>query len=112
MDYRIVKNRTKAFLRWYAWSLHYKDCDPPIWLLNYLFNRYEHNIEQRLSQLNTGCPGRLYYVVYKVYQDDCHEAERKAHELANNYGDILKGEWFKITEEQALEVLQELTLDN
>ena len=71
-----------------------------------------HNVEQRLSQLNTGCPGRLYYVVDKVYQDDCHEAERKAHELANSYGDILKGEWFKITEEQALEVLQELTLDN
>ena len=48
MDYRKTQNRTKAFLRWYAWSLQYKDCDPPIWLLNYLFNRYEHNLEQKL----------------------------------------------------------------
>ena len=48
MDYRKTQNRTKAFLRWYAWSLQYKDYDPPIWLLNYLFNRYEHNLEQKL----------------------------------------------------------------
>ena len=48
MDYRLKENRLKAFLRWYAWSLKYKDCDPPIWMLNYLFDRFEHNIEQKL----------------------------------------------------------------
>ena len=48
MDYRLKENRFKAFLRWYAWSLKYKDCDPPIWMLNYLFDRFEHNIEQKL----------------------------------------------------------------
>ena len=70
-----------------------------------------HNIEKRLSQLNTGCPDRSYYVIYSVYHDDCHKAEKKAHELANSYGDILKGEWFKITREQAILVLAETDLN-
>ncbi len=48
MDYRLKENRKQAFIEWYAWSLKYGDCDPPIWLLNYLFKRYEHNIEQKL----------------------------------------------------------------
>lgn len=48
MDYRLKENRIQAFIQWYAWSLKYGDCDPPIWLLNYLFKRYEHNVEQKL----------------------------------------------------------------
>ena len=48
MDYREPKNRREAFKRWYAWSLNYKDCDPAIWLANYINERYEHNDEQRL----------------------------------------------------------------
>ena len=48
MDYREPKNRREAFKRWYAWSLNYKDCDPAIWLANYVNDRYEHNDEQRL----------------------------------------------------------------
>jgi hypothetical protein len=48
MDYRLKQNRKQAFIEWYAWSLKYGDCDPPIWLLNYLFKRYEHNVEQKL----------------------------------------------------------------
>lgn len=48
MDYRLKQNRKQAFIDWYAWSLKYGDCDPPIWLLNYLFKRYEHNVEQKL----------------------------------------------------------------
>ena len=48
MDYREPKNRREAFKRWYAWSLNYKDCDPAIWLANYINDRYEHNDEQRL----------------------------------------------------------------
>lgn len=47
MDYRVQKNREIGFIKWYHWSLKYKDCDPAIWLLNYLFNRYEHNLEQK-----------------------------------------------------------------
>lgn len=46
-DYRIKENRKDAFLYWCYWSIKYKDCDPALWLLNYLFDRYEHNIEQK-----------------------------------------------------------------
>ena len=48
MDYRLTENRREAFIRWYAWSLKYDDCDPAVWATNYLNNRYEHNDEQRL----------------------------------------------------------------
>ena len=47
-DYRKKENRREAFKRWYAWSLKHGDCDPAIWLGNYLNKRYEHNDEQRL----------------------------------------------------------------
>lgn len=48
MDYRLVENRREAFIRWYAWSLQYKDCDPAVWATNYMNKRYEHNDEQKL----------------------------------------------------------------
>lgn len=48
MDYRLQENRREAFIRWYAWSLKYDDCDPAVWATNYLNKRYEHNDEQRL----------------------------------------------------------------
>jgi hypothetical protein len=48
MDYRLAENRREAFIRWYAWSLKYDDCDPAVWATNYLNKRYEHNDEQRL----------------------------------------------------------------
>ena len=47
MDLRLEQNRQKAFIDWSVWSLNYKDCDPALWMLNYLFDRYEHNIEQK-----------------------------------------------------------------
>jgi hypothetical protein len=48
LDYRLKQNRREAFIRWYAWSLQYKDCDPAVWMTNYINKRYEHNDEQRL----------------------------------------------------------------
>jgi len=48
MDYRLKENRREAFIRWYAWSLKYDDCDPAVWMTNYVNERYEHNDEQRL----------------------------------------------------------------
>lgn len=48
MDYRLKQNRREAFIRWYAWSLKYDDCDPAVWATNYLHNRYEHNDEERI----------------------------------------------------------------
>jgi hypothetical protein len=47
-DYRLEQNRREAFIRWYAWSLKYDDCDPAVWATNYLHNRYEHNDEERI----------------------------------------------------------------
>jgi hypothetical protein len=47
VDYRLVENRRTAFVDWCEWSLKNKDCDPALWLLNYLFERFEHNIEQK-----------------------------------------------------------------
>ena len=47
MDYRKKENREQAFREWCVWSIKYKDCDPALWLLNYLFDRFEHNIEQK-----------------------------------------------------------------
>jgi hypothetical protein len=47
MDYRKKENREEAFKTWCMWSIAHKDCDPALWLLNYLFERYEHNIEQK-----------------------------------------------------------------
>jgi hypothetical protein len=48
MDYRLKENRREAFIRWWAWSLEYGDCDPAVWLTNYLNKRYEHNDEERI----------------------------------------------------------------
>lgn len=47
-DYREKSSRTEAFIRWYVWGLQFKDCDPSLWCTNYLHQRYEHNIEQKL----------------------------------------------------------------
>jgi len=48
MDYRLKENRRESFIRWYAWSLKFNDCDPAVWCTNYLNKRYLHNNEQRL----------------------------------------------------------------
>ena len=46
-DYRLKENRLEGFIFWCEWSLKHKDCDSALWLLNYLFDRFEHNIEQK-----------------------------------------------------------------
>jgi hypothetical protein len=38
----------ESFIRWYAWSLKYNDCDTAVWATNYLNKRFEHNSEQKL----------------------------------------------------------------
>lgn len=43
-----MKTRVEEFIRWYAWSLKFGDCDPAVWMTNYLHQRYEHNDEERL----------------------------------------------------------------
>ena len=44
----ISASRIKDFKNWYRWSLSIKDCDPAIHMTNYLFDRFEHNKEQKL----------------------------------------------------------------
>lgn len=48
MDLRLKANRREAYKRWYTWSLTFKDCDPAIWMANYIFKRFEFNSEQTL----------------------------------------------------------------
>ena len=48
----VLKNRDREFREsvfedWFIWSLKYGDCDPSIWLINYLYDRMEFNIEQK-----------------------------------------------------------------
>jgi len=47
LDFRLRENRIEAFIRWFVWGLRTTDVDPPIALLNYIFDRQEYNIEQK-----------------------------------------------------------------
>lgn len=38
----------ELFERWYVWSIKFKDCDPAIWMTNYIFDRFKFNQEQKL----------------------------------------------------------------
>ena len=44
----LSSKRKEDFIKWYKWSLSIKDCDPAIFMTNYLFDRFEHNKEQKL----------------------------------------------------------------
>lgn len=43
----INNSKKELFKDWYKWSIHFKDCDPAIWMANYIFKRFEFNKEQR-----------------------------------------------------------------
>jgi len=66
--------------------------------------------QDRLNGYQTSSPMRDYELIHAVYFDDRNQAERDAHTAAERKGER-QGEWFKLTEEQALDVLQEVTLD-
>ena len=66
--------------------------------------------EDRLNGYQTSSPMRDYELIHAVYFDDRNKAERDAHAVAERKGKR-KGEWFNLTEEQALDVLREVTLD-
>ena len=48
MDYRLPGNREEGFLQFYAASVAAGDCDPALWLIRYLNERYEYSVEERL----------------------------------------------------------------
>ena len=47
-DYRRLSERSEGFLQFYAASVAVGDCDPALWLMRYLNERYEYTIEERL----------------------------------------------------------------
>ena len=70
----------------------------------------------RLRSYQTGSPLRDYWIVYSRRFDDVNAAERKAHLIAARITDtpwnkVDNGEWFKLTEQQAIDVLKEVTHD-
>ena len=72
--------------------------------------------EDRLSSYQTSSPMRNYKLVHSVHFDDRNKAEKKAHLLAatrtmHPWNKHDNGEWFKLTEEQAIEILKEITID-
>jgi hypothetical protein len=47
-DYRRLEERSEGFLQFYAASVAAGDCDPALWLMSYLNERYEYSVEERL----------------------------------------------------------------
>ena len=72
--------------------------------------------EDRLNGYQTSSPMRDYKLVHSVYFEDRNVAERKAHTLAafktaHPWNKHDNGEWFKLTEIEAIEILKETTDD-
>ena len=72
--------------------------------------------EDRLSSYQTSSPMRDYKLVYLVHFEDRNVAERNAHTLAalktaHPWNKQDNGEWFKLTEIEAIEILKETTDD-
>jgi hypothetical protein len=72
--------------------------------------------EDRLSGYQTSSPMRDYKLVHSVYFEDRNVAEKKAHTLAalkttHPWNKHDNGEWFKLTDAEAIEILKEVTLD-
>lgn len=70
----------------------------------------------RLRSYQTSSPLRDYWIVHSVHFDDVNAAERKAHLIAARitstpWNKVVNGEWFKLTEQQAKDVLKEVTID-
>jgi hypothetical protein len=47
-DYRELGQRAEGFLQFYAASVATGDCDPALWLMRYLNERFEYSVEERL----------------------------------------------------------------
>jgi len=64
--------------------------------------------EDRLNGYQTSSPMRDYELIHSVYFKNRSKAERNAHKLAEKIAER-KGEWFNITNEQAIKVLGEVS---
>jgi len=72
--------------------------------------------KDRLRSYQTGSPLRDYWIIHSRHFDDVNAAERKAHlaaarMTAHPWNKPDNGEWFKLTEQQAIDVLKEVTLE-
>jgi hypothetical protein len=64
--------------------------------------------EDRLNGYQTSSPMRDYELIHSVYFKNRSKAERNAHKLAEKIAER-KGEWFNITNKQAIKVLEEVS---
>ena len=62
--------------------------------------------EDRLSSYQTSSPLRDYTLIHYAYSDDRNVAERQAHALAVKMGSS-RNEWFKISNEDAVVVIEQ-----
>ena len=46
-DYRELSQRREGFLQFWAACTDIGDVDPHLWAMQYINNRYEHNIEEK-----------------------------------------------------------------
>ena len=64
--------------------------------------------EDRLNGYQTSSPMRDYELIHSVYFKNRSKAERNAHKLAGKIAER-KGEWFNISNEQAIKVIEEVS---
>jgi len=64
--------------------------------------------EDRCKQYQTSSPFRDYKLCYSKFFDDRKEAEAKAHSLLKESAEERKGEWFKITQDKAQQIIETL----
>ena len=64
--------------------------------------------DDRLNGYQTSSPMRDYTLIYYVFSNNRSKDERKAHKLAEKIADR-RGEWFKISQDKAIEILKEIS---
>ena len=64
--------------------------------------------EDRLNGYQTSSPMRDYKLIHSVYFKNRSKAEKNAHKLAGKIAER-RGEWFNISNEQVIKVLEEVS---
>ena len=66
------------------------------------------DLDKRLSQFQTACPTRSFKFAHTKHFNNRRTAEAKAHVLAQKAATIRNNEWFKMSVEQAITILDSL----
>ena len=66
------------------------------------------DVEERLNSFQTSSPHRDYILEHKIASNDRRKSEKKAHTRALPLSTDTKGEWFKLSVEQAITILDNL----